>query len=137
VVADGALAAEHDAGAELRGAGDAGLAGEEAVGAEDDVVRDLDERDGASRDRRAAALAFLKDAGLAESQVEIVFGQNPENWSPAARQLQNLPKTDTGTEAGTAAKGTDASASGTDKATGTSTAGGGNDAGGGGVNLFK
>ena len=138
--ADGTLSGHHFDGRRLNSLGEDKLARmvrDEHSAEPMRVYLNLDERDGASRDRRAAALAFLKDAGLAESQVEIVFGQNPENWSPAARQLQNLSKTDTGTEAGTAAKGTDASASGTDKATGTSTAGGGNDAGGGGVNLFK
>src|SRR4051812_40193910 len=62
----------------------------------------LDERDAVSKDRRSAAVAFLRDAGLGESQVEVVFGQNPDNWSPASKHLKNLPKTETGAGEGTA-----------------------------------
>jgi hypothetical protein len=138
--ADGTLSGHHFDGRRLNSLGEDKLARmmrDERSAEPMRVYLNLDERDGASRDRRAAALAFLKDGGLAESQVEIVFGRNPENWSPAARQLQNLSKTETGTESGGAAKGTDASASGSDKAVGTSTAGGGGESGGGNVNLFK
>jgi hypothetical protein len=140
--ADGTLSNYHFDGRRLNSLGEDKLArmmSDERAAEPMRVYLNLDERDSASKDRRAAALAFLKDAGLSESQVEVVFGQNPENWSPAALQIENLPKTETGGAEGGAAKGTDASARGTDKGAGTSTAGGGGAAGGGGgdVNLFK
>src|SRR4051812_47084791 len=37
------------------------------------VYLNVDEHDGASAARRTAVLAFLKDAGLADGQVEIVY----------------------------------------------------------------
>ena len=138
--ADGTLSRHHFDGRRLNSLGEDKLArmvGDDHTAEPLRVYLNLDERDGASKDRRAAAVAFLRDAGLGESQVEVLFGQNPENWSPASKQLKNLPKTETGGEEGTgAAKGADAAA-GSDKAVGTNSAGGGNGPGGGEVNLFK
>jgi hypothetical protein len=99
------------------------------------VYLNLDERDGATSARRTAVLAFLKDAGLAEGQVEIVYGQNPENWSRTSRHLEDLNKTETGSQEGQAAPGAQPNG---DAPAGTSKApeGGGNSMAGGG-SLFK
>lgn len=138
--ADATLSKQHFDGRRLNSLGEDKLArmvGDDRSAEPMRVYLNLDEREAASKDRRAAAVAFLRDAGLDESQVELVFGQNPENWSPASRQLINMPKTETGAEGGAAAgKGTGAAAGG-DKAVGTNSAGGGNGADGGTVNLFK
>ena len=100
------------------------------------VYLNVDERDGASAARRTAVLAFLKDAGLTDGQVEIVYGQNPENWSRTSRHLEDLKKTETGAQEGQqAAPGAQQNA---DAPTGTSKApeGGGNSVAGDG-SLFK
>jgi hypothetical protein len=69
------------------------------------VYLNLDEHDAASAGRRTAVLAFLKDVGLDEGQVELVYGRNPENWSRTSRHLEDLKKTETGTQEGQAAPG--------------------------------
>lgn len=100
------------------------------------VYLNVDERDRASAARRTAVLAFLKDAaGLTEGQVEVVYGANPENWSRTSRHLEDLKKTETGTQEGQ--PGPAAQQNG-DAATGTSKApeGGGNSVAGDG-SLFK
>jgi hypothetical protein len=140
--ADGTLSKQHFDGRHLNSLGEDKLARmltDDRAAEPMRVYLNMDEADAASKARRAAAVAFLVDAGLAESQVEVVFGQNPENWNRASRSLESLPKTETGGAEGAAAtgKGTDASVNGTDKAVGTSGAGGGGGAGDGGVNLFR
>jgi hypothetical protein len=139
--ADATLSRQHFDGRRLNSLGEDKLSrmmGDDRASEPMRVYLNLDERDGASKDRRAAAVAFLRDAGLGESQVEVVFGQNPENWSPGSKHLINMPKTETGTGEGYAAgKGAGAAAGGADKAVGTNSAGGGNGPGGGEVNLFK
>jgi hypothetical protein len=99
------------------------------------VYLNLEERDAATGARRTAVLAFLKDAGLADGQVEIVYGQNPENWSRTSRHLVDLKKTETGTQEGQVAPGAPENG---DMPAGTSKApeGGGNSTAGGG-SLFK
>jgi hypothetical protein len=97
------------------------------------VFLNLDEREASSGARRDAVVAFAKDAGLTDSQIEIVYGHNPEAWSRSSTHLSNLPKTQTGTPGQSAALGnTDAESSTSGKSTG-----GGNGLAGGEVNLFK
>ena len=99
------------------------------------VYLNVDEHDAASAARRTAVLAYLRDAGLAEGQVDIVYGANPENWSRTSRHLEGLKKTETGTQEGQAAP---AAQQNGDAATGTSKApeSGGNSVAGDG-SLFK
>jgi len=99
------------------------------------VYLNVDEHDAASAGRRSAVLAFLKDAGLTDGQVEIVYGQNPENWSRTSRHLEDLKKTQTGAQEGQSAPGAQPYG---DAPTGTSKApeGGGNSVAGDGT-LFK
>src|SRR5438445_8332227 len=46
----------------------------------------------AAKDRQAAVVTFLKDKGLTEKQIEVVWGDNPENRSPASEHLSRLNK---------------------------------------------
>src|SRR3712207_2003617 len=45
------------------------------------VYLNLDERDATARPRRDAVVAFARDAGLTDSQIDVVYGRNPESWS--------------------------------------------------------
>jgi hypothetical protein len=57
-----------------------------------------------AKTRKTAVVAFLKDKGLDDTQIEIIYGDNPDTRSPAAQHIAELGKTDTGeTGAGTGA----------------------------------
>jgi hypothetical protein len=100
------------------------------------VYLNVNERDPASRPRREAVIAFLKDGGLTDAQIEIAYGPNPENRSRASTHLSNLGKTETGAAAqsggGSPAHAGEATPGQSGQATG------GNElTGAGGGNLFK
>lgn len=78
------------------------------------VYLNVEEKAKNAKSRRTAVVDFLKDKGLTEPQIEVVYGDNPEMRSPAAQHLSRLSKTETGTggESGGAAKDSAGSASG-------------------------
>ncbi|HEY7120409.1 MAG TPA: hypothetical protein VH475_27720 [Tepidisphaeraceae bacterium] len=104
------------------------------------VYLNLDEKDAASKPRQTAVVTYLKDAGLAERQIEIVYGRNPDNWSRSSTHLSKLSKTETGTQTDAKPGGEDPQAGGANGGNGNGNGGGGN--GGGGLtgtegSLFK
>jgi hypothetical protein len=88
------------------------------------VYLNLSEKDAVSKARQASVLTFLKDKGLADNQVSVLYGDNPAARSAAATHLARLKKTESG-EAGGTSGGTDGAS---DAQGGGST--GGSDAGG-------
>jgi hypothetical protein len=64
------------------------------------VYLNLDDADAVSKQRQVAVVAFLKDQGLADDQIKIAFGYNPDSSSPASNHLPNLGKVTTGEAAG-------------------------------------
>jgi len=59
------------------------------------VYLSINEKDALSKQRQTAVIAFLKDKGLTDPQIEVIYGDNPNTRSPAAAQLTKLNKTDT------------------------------------------
>lgn len=55
--------------------------------------------------RRDAVIGFLKNAGVAEADITVKIGGNDDVKHPAAEQLRNLPKTETGSVGGAAPGG--------------------------------
>jgi hypothetical protein len=101
------------------------------------VYLNFGERDEMSKDRREAVEEFLKDKGLEPRQVRVVYGYNPDAWSPAAEPLSKRKKASTANEEGGSGMkedwGGEAKSGGGGGATG---GGGGATAGGGGGGLF-
>lgn len=64
------------------------------------VYLNLKEKDAVSKQRQASVVAFLKDKGLADNQIEVIYGDNPSTRSPAAMHITNLGKTDSADSAG-------------------------------------
>jgi hypothetical protein len=101
--ADAMLYAHHFDGAALNSLGEQKLS---LMLKDDDsaspmtVYLNLKENDAVSKQRQASVVAFLKDKGLADAQIEIVYGDNPATRSPAAQHLSNLGKTDSSDAAG-------------------------------------
>jgi len=46
--------------------------------------------------REASVTRYLKDAGLADSQMKVVAGANPDAWSPSEKQIEKFSRTDSG-----------------------------------------
>ena len=67
------------------------------------IYLDLKEKDAVSKLRQAAVVAFLKDKGLDDAQLEVIYGDNPATRSPAASHLSKLGKTDSSDASGAAA----------------------------------
>jgi hypothetical protein len=64
------------------------------------VYLDLTEKDAVTKQRQASVVTYLKDKGLAEAQIQILYGDNPDARSPASRGIADIGKTDTGTGPG-------------------------------------
>jgi hypothetical protein len=60
------------------------------------VYLKLDEKAATSKAREASVLTYLKDLGLTENQVTILYGENPESRSNAAQFMGKMSKTETG-----------------------------------------
>lgn len=132
--ADATLSRHHFDGPRLNALGQEKLA---LMLKDDDAVEpmrvylNLDERDAASLPRRNALIAFAKDAGLTDSQIEIIYGHNPETLSRSSTHLSNLPKTHT------AAHGKTAPVESETEPNSSGQGAGGTGIAGGEVNLFK
>jgi len=128
---DGTLSKHHFDGGALNSLGEEKLALMLKDGAAPSpltVYLNLDRKTPTAQQREAAVTTFLKDKGLDEKQIAIVYGYNPGAWAPAADPLSKMKKTET-PEAG--GQGEDAGAS---SANGSGGAGaGGATAGGGGT----
>jgi hypothetical protein len=61
------------------------------------VYLNVDDKAPSAKTRQTSVVAFLKDKGLTEQQIDIVFGDNPDSRSPASQHLSRLSKTETGT----------------------------------------
>jgi hypothetical protein len=87
------------------------------------VYLNVPDKDDLANARKSAVVTYLKDTGLADSQISIVYGDNPATHNPAAKFLPNLSKTETG--------GTDSSKSDKESMSSSSSNGGtsGSDAG--------
>jgi len=112
--ADGTLFAHHFDGSHLNSLGEQKLALMLQDGAAPTpltVHLSLDPQSTTSKMRQAAVTDFLKDKGLTDAQIEIVYGDNPAARTPAAPQLQRISKTELGSaEAPGGAGGVSASA---------------------------
>jgi hypothetical protein len=64
------------------------------------VYVDTDEKAAAAAGRRAAVATFLKDRGLRDDQVQVVFGDNPAARSSAAQHLSRQSRTESGDSTG-------------------------------------
>lgn len=123
--ADAMLYAHHFDGARLNSLGEQKLS---LMLKDDDspspmsVYLNLKEKDAVSKQRQASVVAFLKDKGLADAQIEVIYGDNPAARSPAASHLSNLGKTDSSDSAGTVGAANPGQG-------GSAPAGGGSDAG--------
>jgi hypothetical protein len=62
------------------------------------VYLNFGEKDEMSKDRQEAVTEYLKDKGLEPRQIRVVYGYNPDAWSPAAEPLSKKNKVSTGTE---------------------------------------
>jgi hypothetical protein len=99
------------------------------------VYLNLDEKAATAKGRQAAVVDFLKDKGLSERQIEVVYGYNPAAWSPAAEPLSKKGRTDSGASGGQNGDA-GASAGGAGGGAGGTSGGGGGGASGGGGGLF-
>jgi hypothetical protein len=127
--ADAMLYKQHFDGPRLNSLGEAKLAD---MLKDDDaptpmtVYLKLDEAAASSKARQQSVVTYLKDLGLAESQITIVYGDNPAARNPIAPGMKNYTKTDTGS--GGVNGGSSTSGGGSNDANN----GGGNTGGGGG-----
>ena len=98
--ADATLSKQHFDGGKLNSLGEEKLS---LMLKDDDaptpftVYLNVDEKAATAKPRQTAVAEFLKDKGLTEQQIDIVFGDNPDSRSPAAQHLSRLNKTETGT----------------------------------------
>src|SRR3954468_13176560 len=109
--ADGTLSKYHFDGGALNSLGEEKLALMLKDGAAPSpltVYLNLEQKAPTAQQREAAVTTFLKDKGLDEKQIAIVYGYNPSSWSPAADPLLKLKKTETPESGG---QGEDAGAS--------------------------
>ena len=60
------------------------------------VYLDLNEKDARAPHRRDAIAVFLRDKGLRDDQVMVVYGDNPAARTPAARHIVRQPRTESG-----------------------------------------
>src|SRR5258706_9478349 len=96
------------------------------------VYLNVGQKDAEANQREASVVNFLKDKGLSERQIAVVYGYNPAAWSPAADPLSKMKKTETGDAGGQGDNGAAAAAPG-GAGGGGATAGGGTGGGGGGT----
>ena len=98
--ADATLSKQHFDGGKLNSLGEEKLS---LMLKDDDsptpftVYLNVDDKAATAKPRQTAVAEFLKDKGLTEQQIEIVFGDNPDSRSPASQHLSRLNKTETGT----------------------------------------
>src|SRR4051794_17648768 len=76
------------------------------------VHLNLDASAATSKVRQAAVVDFLKDQGLTEQQIEVIYGDKPAARSPAAMHLQRMNKTETGSAESGSAPGANAAPQG-------------------------
>jgi hypothetical protein len=101
--ADAMLYKQHFDGPRLNSLGEAKLAD---MLKDDDaptpmtVYLKLDETTTLSKSRQQSVVTYLKDLGLSENQITIVYGDNPASRSPIAPALKAYNKTDTGASGG-------------------------------------
>ena len=55
------------------------------------VYLNVDDKAATAKPRQTAVAEFLKDKGLTEQQIDIVFGDNPDSRSPAAKETRLDP----------------------------------------------
>jgi hypothetical protein len=60
------------------------------------VYLNVPDKDDLANARKSAVVTYLKDTGLADNQISIVYGDNPATHNPTAKFLPNLSKTETG-----------------------------------------
>ena len=142
--ADATLSKHHFDGAALNSLGEEKLAlmlKDGAASSPLTVYLNLDQKAPMAQQREAAVTTFLKDKGLDEKQIAIVYGYNPASWSPAADPISKKKKTETPDTGGQGdyEGGSSASSGGAGGATagggtgGAGGAGGGTATGGGGT----
>lgn len=111
---DATLVGKHFDGAKLNSLGTEKLTRLVPDEAGDPVKVNLDVLPGdLANQRRDAVIGFLKNAGVAESNITLKIGGNDDAKHPAAEQLANLNKTETGEAAGGSTAGGSESAGGT------------------------
>ncbi len=132
---DATLSRHHFDGAALNSLGEEKLAlmlKDGAAPAPLTVYLNVGQKDAEANQREASVVNFLKDKGLSERQIAVVYGYNPAAWSPAADPLSKMKKTETGDAGGQGDNGAAAAAPG-GAGGGGATAGGGTGGGGGGT----
>lgn len=124
---DAMLSKQHFDGTRLNSLGEEKLAymlKDDDAPAPMTVYLNLDEKDARSKSRQASILTFLKDMGLTENQVTILYGDNPDQRSPAGPQVTRLSKTESGGDSTSGgAAGKDAAGTGGAAAGGSSSGG--------------
>lgn len=135
--ADATLSKHHFDGGALNSLGEEKLAlmlKDGAAPAPLTVYLNLDQKAPTAQQREAAVTAFLKDKGLDEKQIALVYGYNPNAWSPAADPISKRKKTETPDEGGQGdyAGGSSAQGGSGGAGAGGATAGGGAGGTGGG-----
>src|SRR3954469_1015794 len=101
--ADGTLSKYHFDGGALNSLGEEKLALMLKDGAAPSpltVYLNLEQKAPTAQQREAAVTTFLKDKGLDEKQIALVYGYNPNAWSPAADAISKKKKTETPDEGG-------------------------------------
>ncbi|MDB5318715.1 MAG: hypothetical protein JWN40_346 [Phycisphaerales bacterium] len=137
---DGTLSRHHFDGAALNSLGEEKLAlmlKDGAAPAPLTVYLNLDEKAAEAKGREASVVDFLKDKGLSERQIAVVYGYNPAGWSPASGPLSKLKKTETGDAGGGQGDYGGAAGGATGGAGGGGAAGGSGGGSGAGGGLFS
>jgi hypothetical protein len=130
---DGTLSRYHFDGSALNSLGEEKLAlmlKDGAAPAPLTVYLNVGQKDAEASQREASVVNFLKDKGLGERQIAVVYGYNPAAWSPAAGPLSKMKKTETGDAGGQGDYGSGAGAN-SGGGGGATPGGGGGGAGGG------
>lgn len=100
---DATLYSHHFDGAKLNSLGEQKLTlmlSDDDAPAPMTVYLDLNEKEAVSKQRQTAVVAFLKDKGLTDQQIEVLYGDNPSTRTPAAPGIADVGKTDTGSGPG-------------------------------------
>src|SRR5258705_5322571 len=132
---DATLSRHHFDGAALNSLGEEKLAlmlKDGAAPAPLTVYLNVGQKDAEATQREASVVNFLKDKGLGERQIAVVYGYNPAAWSPAADPLSKMKKTETGEAGGQGDNGAAAAAPGGGGGGGATAGGGTGGSGGGG-----
>lgn len=69
------------------------------------VYLKVDEKSKSAPRQREAVTTFLKDKGLKDAQIEVVYGDNPASRTPAGPLLDRMHKTESGGPTPTAGAG--------------------------------